>query len=389
MTDPFAFAHETLRQLAAEDLLRSLTPVASKPGPEVVIGGERLFNFSSNNYLGLAEHPALAEAAAEAARRWGTGATASRLITGTSDLIVTLEERFAALRGTEAALVFPTGYQMNLGVVCALVGAGDQVLLDKRCHASLIDAARLSGARLHTFPHGDLDRLDTLLRARPHTRTLVLTDGVFSMDGDLADLPALVEITDRHAALLLVDDAHALGVLGATGAGTHEHFGLLPPPPHVILTATLSKALGSQGGVLCGPRALVDLVVNRARAFIYTTGLTPPAAAAALAALGVMAREPERRERLWANRAQLAAGLEARGWNLLGSASPILPLLAGSAGASLSLAARLRARGILGVAIRPPTVPRGGARVRLSVMATHSPEHLEALLAAVGQAPAI
>jgi 8-amino-7-oxononanoate synthase len=392
-TDPFAFARESLRSLAEDDLLRSLAPVSSGPGPEVMIGGRRLINFSSNNYLGLAEHPAVAEAAAEAARRWGAGATASRLIVGDNDLIEALEARLAALRGTEAALVFPSGFQMNLGVVSALAGPGDLVVLDKLCHASLIDAARLSRATLRTFPHRDLNRLDHLLSKRNHRtiapshhRTLVVSDGVFSMDGDLADLPALIEITARHGAMLLLDDAHALGIFGPAGAGSLEHFGL-SPPPHLIQTATLSKALGSQGGVVCAPRAVVDLLVNRARAFIYSTGLAPPAVAAALAALEIAVNDSERRRRLWANRERLAEGMQEQGWGLRGSASPILPLVTGSAKAALELAAHLREHGLLGVAVRPPTVPRGSARVRLTVMATHTEEHITRLLEAASCFP--
>jgi 8-amino-7-oxononanoate synthase len=382
--DPFAFASETLAALAADGLRRSTFAVATGPGPEIEVEGERLLNFCSNNYLGLAEHPALAHAAAEAARRWGTGATASRLVVGTSSLIKELEDRLAAWRGAEAALVFPTGYQMNLGTVSVLAGKGDWVIADKLCHASLVDAARLSGARLRTFPHGDLGRLESLLAKRPASaRALVMTDGLFSMDGDLCDLPALAEIAAQHGALLLVDDAHALGILGETGAGSLEHF-RLEPPPHVIQTATLSKALGSQGGVVCGPRALIDLLVNRARSFIYTTGLAPPAAAAAGAALEIIRREPQRRLRLWAKRERLAAALTEQGWDLCGSQSPILPLLAGSPRIALDLAARLRRGGVLGVAIRPPSVPRGRSRVRLTVMATHTDDHIGQLLAAAG-----
>lgn len=388
--DPWASAREALRDLEARHLRRTLTPLASGPGPVVTAGTERLINFSSNNYLGLAEHPALAEAAAEAARRWGTGATASRLIAGTSTLTEELEARLAALRGAEAALIFPSGYHANLGAVGALAGRGDLVLADRLCHASLIDAARLSGATLRTYRHADLAYLEAFLTrhqaraaARPSHRTLVLTDSVFSIDGDLADLAGLTALTARHGALLLVDDAHALGVFGATGAGAFEHLGL-PPADHVIQTFTLSKALGSQGGAVAGPRTLIDLLINRARTFIYTTGLAPPAVAAALAALDVMAREPERRARLWAGRERLAEDLRRQGWDLGASASPIVPLRVGEAAASLALAAHLRAQGLLGVAIRPPTVPRGAACVRLSVMATHTPAHIDRLLAAAG-----
>ncbi|MBN1477855.1 8-amino-7-oxononanoate synthase [Candidatus Sumerlaeota bacterium] len=383
-TDPLGFADEALDALLKEELLRGLTDIESGPGPEVVVGGERLINFSSNNYLGLAEHPALAEATAEAARRWGAGATASRLIVGTHGLVRDLEQRLAILRGTEAALVFPTGYQANLGTVGALMGRGDLIVADKLCHASLIDAARLSGATLRTFAHGDLALLEERLAKHPERgRMLVMTDGVFSMDGDLCHLRDLVEITAHHGALLLVDDAHAVGVLGKTGAGICEHFGIAPPR-HLILTATLSKALGSQGGFVCGPRRLTDLLVNRARTFIFTTGLAPPAAAAALAALDVIDREPERRERLSANRERLASALKAKGWDLGGSVTPIIPLMAGTPGAAMALAARLRSNGILGVPIRPPTVPRGASRVRLSVMSTHTDAHLDALIDAVG-----
>jgi 8-amino-7-oxononanoate synthase len=371
--DPFAFADDTLRELEAAHLQRHLHPVKSGPGAEVTFDGRALINFSSNNYLGLAEHPALAQAAAEAAARWGTGATASRLIVGSHGLVHEFEERLAAWRGTEAALV--------------LVGKADLVLADKLSHACLIDAARLSGATLRTFPHGDMGVLEKRLSEKPeNSRALVVADGVFSMDGDLCDLPALVEITDRHGALLLIDDAHAVGVFGERhGSGTAEHFGLSEIPRHLIQTATMSKAMGSQGGFVCGPRVLCDLIVNRARTFIFTTGIAPPAVAAGTAALTLIEREPERRQRLWENRQRVAEALESTGWNLCGSASPILPLLVGEASDALALGQRLREAGILGVPIRPPTVPPGKSRVRLTVMATHTEGHLNRLMDAVGE----
>jgi 8-amino-7-oxononanoate synthase len=381
-SDPLGFAAAALDELAAQDLRRTARVVTSGPGPVIEIDGERLLNFCSNNCLGLAEHPDVTRAAADAVQRWGAGATASPLVAGTSELIDDLQRRLAAWRRAEAALVFSTGFQTNLGVVGALVGKGDLVVADRRSHASLIDAAKLSGATLRTFPHGDLNRLDALL-ANARARALVLVDGVYSMDGDLADLPALLDLTDRHGALLLVDDAHAVGVFGATGSGIAEHFGV-EAPPHLIQTATFSKAFGSQGGFVTGSRTLIDLILNRARAYIFSTGLAPAAAAAARASLDIIQQDPARRARLWEIRDRLAEGLQARGWDLGKSQSPILPLMAGEAGRALALAERLRRAGALGVAIRPPTVPPGRARVRLTVMATHTDEHLDQLLRAVG-----
>lgn len=364
--------------------------------------GKRLLNLASNDYLGLSLHPALREAVAHAAREHGPGATASRLVVGHFDLHAQLEARFAAFKHAEAAIVLPTGFMANLAVLTALARERDLVCLDKLVHASLIDAARASGAHVRSFPHLQLDRLERLLSRhveqagevtdpltgliRP-ARRFVVTDSVFSMDGDAADLPALLEVCRRHDATPIVDEAHATGVLGDAGSGLAEAQGVAGRVAITISTA--SKALGGLGGIVTADRVVIDTLVNRARSLIYTTGVPPTQLAAIDAALDLVEAEPERRERVRVLSSRMWSELTRRGWRLpeTSQPTPILPLLAGTPEAALALADRLEQRGILGVAIRPPTVAPGTARVRLCLRADLSDEDGERILAAIDTPP--
>lgn len=340
-----------------------------------------MLNFAANDYLGLSHHPALIEAARQATAQSGTGAGASRLVTGTDREILALEDQLAAWKETEAALVFSSGYAAALGTIPALVGKGDAVILDKLAHASLIDAARLSGATVRTFPHNDMTRLEALLAkiSSGKTRILVVTESIFSMDGDAAPLRELVELKDCYGAWLLVDEAHATGLYGATGAGLVAETGLSPRVE--IVMGTLSKALGSVGGYIAGSRVLIDWLVNRARSFVYSTALPPGVIAASRAAVK-LCLQPEGaslRGHLWGNVARFHAGLPARWKNGTLSSSAIQPLICGEASAALELASTLREKGFLIPAIRYPTVRRHAARLRVTLSAAHVGKDIDAL----------
>jgi glycine C-acetyltransferase len=371
---------------ALEDagLRRRLRALDSASDAEVVIDGRRVLLLSSNNYLGLATHPALRAAACAAIERYGCGAGASRLIAGHLDLHAAVEAKLAAFKGTEAALLFPSGYQANLGAITALVGRGDHVYSDALNHASIVDGCRLSRASVHVYPHRDFRALEAELAATPRGgRRLIVTDSVFSMDGDRAPLAALVAVAHEYHSWLMVDEAHATGVLGSRGAGLAEAEGV--GARVTVQMGTLGKALGGAGAYVAGSRALVELLVNRARSFIYTTALAPAAVAAAGAALEVVAAEPERRAALARNAAQLREGLRALGFEVRGD-THIVPVIVGDNRAALALAEALLARGVLALAIRPPTVPPGGARLRVTPLATHSGAQVERALAAFADA---
>ncbi|NNM84395.1 MAG: 8-amino-7-oxononanoate synthase [Phycisphaerales bacterium] len=407
-----AMANE-LRRQSEHHLRRVLRPVGSSQGAELVIEGRRYVQFCTNNYLGLANHPEVVDAVREAASRWGVGSGASRLVAGSMQLHHELEEKLAAFKGTDAALLFPTGFMANLAMFTTFADQGDRIVSDKLNHASLIDSARYSQAEHRIFPHRDLARAAALLAKpmRPTGRAspgggegvadesselpiprgmaetngpglmFIATDAVFSMDGDLADLPGLCDIAEAHGALVVVDEAHATGVFGTRGRGLAEAQGVCQ---RVALSmGTLSKALGSVGGFVCGPREAIDMLVNKARTFIYTTALPPVCSAAGLAALGVMARQPHRRQRLLAMATHVREELEAMGFNCGNSRSPIIPVMAGSAEAALAASAQLRERGLFVPAIRPPTVPADTARLRISLMADHTDGHIEQLLQAL------
>lgn len=371
-----------LQQLRDRSLLRSVTPVGSATGARIRHRGRDVILLSSNDYLGLTTHPEVVQAALAATERYGTGSGASRLVSGTLPPHARLEEALAMFKGTEAALLFGAGYLANLGVIPTLIGRGGLILADRLCHASMIDACRLSQAEFRVFRHGDCDHLERLLRRRTTDRpTLIITEGVFSMDGDLTPLPDLVSLAERYGAMLYVDDAHGTGVMGGTGRGTVEHFDLEHRVPFHM--GTLSKALGSHGGFLVGTHDLVEYVINTARSFIFTTALPPAVAAASSAALTVINREPERRARLWSNRQRFFDGLKTLGCALPPTASPILPVLVGDAAVASKVAERLLAHGVYATAIRPPTVPDGTSRIRFTVTSEHTTDHLDEALHAL------
>lgn len=358
-----------------------LRAVVDGGGPRLLLDGRSLINLGSNNYLGLAEHPHVARAAAEAVARAGVGAGASRLLTGHGAVHEALEAALARLKSAEGALVFSSGYLANVGTIPALVGRGDLILADRDIHASLVDGCRVSGATLRIYRRDRLDRLSAALARRRSGLALIVTEGVFSMEGDLAPLPDLADLAERHGALLMVDEAHATGVFGATGSGSVEHWGLQDRVP--IQMGTLSKALGALGGFVAGSQLLIEYLIHRARTFIYTTAVPAGIAAAALEAIRLLDAEPERRRRLWANCALWRDGVTALGFDTFRSASPIVPLRVGSAELALRLSAELATEGVYAPAIRPPTVPAGSARLRTSVLATHSTDDLSFALSAL------
>jgi 8-amino-7-oxononanoate synthase len=378
---------ETLTSLKAAHLFRSLRSVASSQDARLTIQGHVYRNFGSNNYLGLANHPEIKAAAVEATIAYGVGAGASRLVTGTMTLHEECETALAAFKHTEAALLFNSGYTANIGLIPALIGQDGIIYADRANHASLFDGCRVSRAKLKIYRHTDVEQLDRVLaNSPPRAPKLIITDGLFSMDGDLAPLPRLLELAHCHAALLLVDDAHGTGVMGPTGRGTCEHFQLAPPAhpdDRLIQMGTLSKALGGFGAFVAGPRSLIAYLQNRCRSFLYTTALPPAVAAAATAALAIVQREPARRARLWHHRHRCAAELTRMGYDLMGSETPILPLRVGDPARALAISDALIQRGCLVPAIRRPTVPKGTDRLRLSLMATHTDEDIDALLDAL------
>lgn len=373
-----------LAALETAGLRRHPHAVEGRRGAAVRVDGRASTDFSSNDYLGLAADRRLAEAAAAALRDAGTGAAAARLISGTHPLHQALEADLARLKGVEAALLFPTGYAANTGTIPALVGRGDAVYSDALNHASLIDGCRLSRATSRVFPHLDIDALDAQLRADAghFRRRLVVVDAVFSMDGDLFPLDRLVEVACRHGAWTYVDDAHGTGVLGREGRGSAEHWGVEGQVD--VRMGTLGKALGTAGAFVAGSRTLREWLLNRARSFVFTTGTPPALAAATREAVRIAAAEPWRRERVRENAHRLRAGLAALGRSAPGEADGhIVPVPVGDAAAVVAAGAALRARGFLVGAVRPPTVPAGTSRLRLTVTAAHTAEEIDALLAAL------
>jgi 8-amino-7-oxononanoate synthase len=363
------FAGEKLAALERAQLRRQPV-VTARAGIWVEREGRRLLSFSCNDYLNLSQHPQVIAAAVEAAQRYGVGAGASRLVTGNHPLYAELEDRLARFKGAEAACVFGSGYLANSGIIPALVGADDLIVLDELSHACIHAGARLSGAAVHMYRHADVAHAQTLLAAHRagKKRALIATDGVFSMDGDIAPLAALAQLAERFDAWLLSDDAHGLGVVGG-GRGSSFVDGRADVP---LQMGTLSKAIGGYGGYLCASRAVIDFMRTRARTFIYSTGLPPPVVAAAIAALVVIEREP-----LYAAEPLRKAKLFTRALNLPEAQSAIVPVIVGEADAALAASDVLRDRGFLVVAIRPPTVPAGTARLRFAFTAQHADSDIE------------
>lgn len=370
---------DAINHLKAEGLFRSLRPTGPEPTGRpghIQIEGRSVLLLASNNYLGLADHPRVREAAIEAIRRYGFGSGASRLISGNMPPFGLLENRIARFKGTEAALVFSTGYMANIGLLSSLLPSGGLLIADRLCHASLMDGCRLSGNRFRVYAHNDLEPLRRLLARKPSGQpAMIVTDGVFSMEGDIAPLPDLLKLAEAYGATVFVDDAHATGVIGKNGRGTTEHYGL--DPQSVIQMGTLGKALGCFGAYVAGSRSLIDFLINKAKPLIYTTALPPAVPSAALAALDILEKEPGLRDRLWQNHKRYVGGLKKLGFNIMNSQTPIVPILIGDPERAVNLAQRLLEEGIYAPAIRPPTVPRGTSRIRTTVMAVHTLEDIE------------
>jgi 8-amino-7-oxononanoate synthase len=365
----------------AANLRRRLRWVESAQDAWVTVDGRRVLMLCSNNYLGLANHPAVTEAASRAARDEGVGAGASRLISGSMRAHRELEERLATFKGTEAALLFNSGYHANVGIISALVGNGDAVFSDALNHASIIDGCRLSQARVCVYAHCDLDQLDKALRT-PARRKLIVTDSVFSMDGDVAPLREICDLAEQYGAMVMVDEAHATGVLGASGAGAVELLGVRDRI--TVQMGTLGKALGSFGAFVAGARPLIELLINSARSFVYTTALPPPIVAAAAAALTLVETEPERRERTLARAEHLATGLREIGYQIPPTRTPIVPVVIGDSAETMSRCETLLDARVFVQGIRPPTVPAGTARLRATTMATHDHADIDFALGAFG-----
>ncbi|MGB7684320.1 MAG: 8-amino-7-oxononanoate synthase [Solirubrobacterales bacterium] len=375
---------ERLEELRGRGLHRRLRLIEGPQGPTVTLGGRPVLLLCSNNYLGFADHPRVREAAAEAAIQWGAGAGASRLISGSMEPHRELEARLANFKGYDAALLFGSGYLANTGTIAALAGRGEVVFSDELNHASIVDGCRLSRAETFVYRHADLEHLAWGLREAGDRASLIVTDGVFSMDGDVAPLGALLELARRHGCRLMVDEAHATGAVGPGGRGSVSAAGLSGEVDVVV--GTLGKALGSYGAYICGGAETVELLINTARPFIFSTAPPPPALGAAAMALELLEAEPERVERLRAGADTLRAALVAEDLAPTRSSTQIVPVEVGDAETTMELCERALERGVFAQGIRPPTVPEGTSRLRFTVMATHSTEELERAAREVGAA---
>ncbi len=373
---------ERLEELRDRGLYRRLRLVDGPQGPSVRLGGREVLLLCSNNYLGLADHPRVREAAAEAALKWGAGAGASRLISGNMEPHLELESRLARFKGYESALLFGSGYLANTGTIAALAGAGEVVFSDELNHASIIDGCRLSRAETFVYRHRDLDHLAWGLREAGERASLIVSDGVFSMDGDIAPVLELFELSRRHGCRLMIDEAHATGAIGSGGRGSVSAAGLGGEVDLVV--GTLGKALGSYGAYVCADAETVDLLINSARPFVFSTALSPPAVGAAAAALDLLESEPSRVDRLQANAATLRSALGAQGLAADRSSTQIVPLEIGDAGLTMELCELALERGVFAQGIRPPTVPEGSSRLRFTVMSTHAAAELERAAQLVG-----
>ncbi len=373
------FIREELQRLKKEGLLRDMRTLESGQGRVVTIAGRQYLSFCSTNYLGLDNHPKVKEAAKRAIEKYGWGAGASRLISGTTRLHRELEERIAQFHGTESSISFATGYMANLGTIAALVGADDAVIIDRLNHASIIDGCRLSGAKMLVYRHADASSLENVLSgAHGFNRRLIVTDTVFSMDGDLCPLPDIVTLAKRYDAMVMVDEAHAVGVMGERGRGLIEYHGLEGQVD--VIMGPLSKALGGIGGYIAGSEELITYLQNRCRSFIYTTAPPPAACAAAIEAFNLIENEPERRQRLWENVKYLKQGIAALKLETTNSASQIIGVILGEEAKAMAMAKKLFRNNVLIPAIRPPTVPKGTSRLRITLMSEHQREDLDRLL---------
>lgn len=373
---------ESFDSLRSKGLYRTLTVTDAPNGAFIQFGREKLLNFSSNNYLGLAFHPQVIAASMSAVKKWGAGSGASRLLSGNLALHANLEMHLARFKKEEAVLTFSSGYMANLGIISALIGPADVVLCDRLNHASIIDATWLSGAKLWVYPHRDMDKLkDLLSRAGNFKRRLIVTDSYFGMDGDVAPLDKLLQLAKDQDAWLMVDEAHATGVFGEEGRGLTERFGVSGKID--VVMGTLSKALGSAGGFAAGGHTLKDILINRARTFIYTTGAAPAASAAADMALDLIEKKPLLRKKLWQNVSFVREAFKSLGLDLGNSEGPVIPVIVGETEKAVRWSEALRKEKIYAALIRPPTVPKDTDRIRFSVTAEHEKTHLQSLVAAM------
>lgn len=373
-----------LADLEAAGLKRRRRVVRGQQGPVLDVDGEAMLAFASNDYLGLASHPEIIEATIAAARRCGVGGGASHLISGHHEEHELAEEALARFVDLPRALLFSSGYMANTGVVPALVGRGGAVFSDTLNHACLIDGARLSRAAVHIYPHGDLDTLESMLSRNRTPDKIVITDGVFSMDGDIAPIPEMIALCERHDAMLLIDDAHGFGVIGPGGRGTLAHFGARSE--RVLYMGTLGKAVGVAGAFIAGNADAIEWLIQRTRTYIFTTSMPPMLAAAIRASLDVVARDDWRRSRLLAHGRRLRAGLQCLPWALPATRTAVQPVLIGGNEAALAVMRELWERGIWAPAIRPPTVPQGTARLRITFSASHEEAHIDRLIGALLEA---
>ncbi|MBN2909426.1 glycine C-acetyltransferase [Polycladomyces sp. WAk] len=381
----FEHLEQEIDQWKKEGVFRPLTELESDQGSRVIIRGKEVIQLSSNNYLGLTTHPRLKQAALEGVERYGAGTGSVRTIAGTFSMHENFEKRLAEFKHTEAALVFQSGFTANVGVISSILTEEDVVISDALNHASIIDGIRLTKAQRRIYRHADLDDLEAALKETQSARKrLIVTDGVFSMDGDIAPLPDIVELAEKYDALVMVDDAHASGVLGKNGRGTVDHFGL-HGRVH-IQVGTLSKAIGVLGGYVAGPKVLRDYLIHRARPFLFSTSHPPAVTAACQAALDVLLEEPELIDRLWDNTRFFKQGLESLGFNTGKSETPITPVIVGEGAKAMALSDALFEEGVYAQGIAYPTVPKGEARVRTIVTAQHTKEELEQALHAFEKA---
>jgi len=372
------YISDELSKIKESGLYRELKAVENAQDTRIDIEGKTYLSFCSNNYLGLANHPSVIEAVKKAVDEYGWGACASRLVSGNMTLHEALEKEISRFKRKDAAIVFPTGYMANLGVISSLVSGGDLVISDKLNHASIIDGCRLSGADFRVYAHCNMEKLETILKkTSKYNRKLIVTDSVFSMDGDLAPLPDIVRIAKEYNAMVMVDEAHGTGVFGENGRGVVEYFNLDNEVD--VVMGTLSKAIGSLGGYVCGDDDLISYLRNKARPFMYTTALPPAVCAASIASINLIQEDPSLREALWNNVRCIKERLESLGIDMISSQSQIIPLLIGDTQKAVDISKLLYERGILIPAIRPPTVPANSSRLRMTVMSSHTQADLESL----------
>ncbi len=380
-TDSLWWIEDEISSIREKRLFRTLTEITSAQSSEVVIDGKKHVLLASNSYLGLSTHPRVMAAAVAAVSKYGTGSGGSRLVSGSSDLHAELERKIAEFKSTESAILFSSGYLANIGTIAALVGPDDTVFSDELNHASIIDGCRLARAKVKIYPHLDIEALRQMV-VQDHNRgkKLIVTDTVFSMDGDLVNLEELCEISEKHGCMLMVDEAHSMGVLGKRGSGATEHFGVERRVS--VVMGTLSKAVGSLGGYVAGSRKLIDFIRNRARSYMFDTSLPPASVAAAAEAITVIEDEPQRREHLMSVVREFKSGISSIGLSVLPSRSAIAPVLTGAPEVTLRFASILRENRVYAPAVRPPSVPEGKCRIRASFMATHTQEQIACVLEA-------